>query len=82
MPAGTILVAMDQRPGATGFVAYPEDYDGLERALVPQDERTKDSYWAYHLVFMLTDIGDLLEPLSPLEPRPDNRLPRRADTSS
>jgi len=83
LPAGTVLVALDQQPGATAFGAYPEDYDHLEQQLVPSDVRSDPSYFAYKLVFRLSDIGELLESLAPLDPRPaENRLPRQSPRAS
>lgn len=75
VPAGTVVVALDQVPGARGFGCYPQEYEALETELVPEAMRAGD-YFAYSLVFAETDIGDLLEPIEPLSPRPPNRLPR------
>jgi hypothetical protein len=69
---------MDQQPGATGFKGYPQEYEQLETDLVPEEIRNEDGYYAYSLSFSVADVGDLLEPLSPLEPRPEDRLPRAA----
>ena len=76
LPVGTIIVAMDQQPGATGFKAYPQEYEQLETDLVPEETRNEAGYYAYSLSFKVGDVGDLLEPVSPLEPRPEDRLPR------
>jgi hypothetical protein len=76
LPKGTVIVAMDQAAGATGFSAYPENYDEVERQLVPAEVRTAPEYRAYYLSFHLNDVGDLLEPIRALSPRPGNRLPR------
>jgi hypothetical protein len=77
VPAGTVIVALDQVPGASGFGCYPEDYDRMERVLVPHDERESFAYAGYYgLSFRVDEIGRLLEPLDPLNPRPPNRLPR------
>jgi hypothetical protein len=78
VPGGTVFVALDQVPGALGFHCYPEDYRTLEAELVP-DEVRAGNYSAYSLVFRESEIGDLLEPLDPLSPRPPNRLPRSED---
>ena len=80
VPADTVIIALEQVPGARAFLCYPEDYDALEPALVPAEERASPRYMgAYALTFMLGDIGDLLEPIEPLEHRPQqNRLPRVA----
>ena len=77
LPAGTVIVAFDQAPGATAFRAYPEAYEELESTLVPADVRAQASYAQYALVFNVDDVGDLLEPLAPMDPRPrENRLPQ------
>jgi hypothetical protein len=78
LPVGTIVVAMDQQPGASGFKGYPQEYEQREADLVPDQIRNENGYHAYSLSFDVADVGDLFEPLSPLEPRPDNRLPRAA----
>ena len=72
-----MLVAVDQVKGAPGFCCYPEDYEGLELVLVPEVDRTHPRYSGYWLVFREADIGDALEPLPPMDPRPtENRAPR------
>jgi hypothetical protein len=78
LPAGTTVVALDQAPNATAFYAYPEAYDELAPVLVPESESSSYGYAsAYGLSFQLDDIGDLLEPLTPMGPRPtQNRLPQ------
>ena len=77
MPAGTVIVAFDQVEGASAFGCYPEDYDRMERILIPEEERESFTYaGSYHLSFPVNAIGDLLDPLPPLDPRPPNRLPR------
>jgi hypothetical protein len=75
VPAGTVIVALDQARGAPAFRCYPEDYDALEVHLVPEAVRS-GNYSSYSLVFTESDIGELLEPMKPLSPRPPNRLPR------
>ena len=76
VPAGTVLVAHDQVPGAVAFGCYPEDYDRMEKVLLPEATRESFAYaGGYGLTFMVSEIGDLLEPLAPLDPRPPNRLP-------
>ena len=75
VPGGTVVVALDQVPGAVAFDCYPEDYTTLEAELVP-DQIRAGNYSAYSLVFRESEIGDLLEPQEPLSPRPPNRLPR------
>jgi hypothetical protein len=78
LPAGTIIVALDQAEGATWFAGYPERYDELEEVAVPDDERNGQGYaGGYALHFKVSDVGDLLESIEPLNPRPsENRLPR------
>jgi len=78
VPAGTVIVALDQVPGARAFLCYPEDYDAMEAVLVPAEHMASRSYaGGYALTFMADDVDDLLEPIDPLEPRPEgNRLPR------
>ena len=76
LPANTVIVAFDQVQDATEFLAYPQDYDTLEQSLVPEDVRSSPKYAAYGLSFRADDVGDLLEQISPLDPRPENRLPR------
>lgn len=73
---GTTLVAMDQLPKASGIDCYPEDYDGLEPRLVPDDDRRHKDYMAYYVFVPLELIGTVLERLEPTIPRPENRLPR------
>jgi hypothetical protein len=75
VPAGTIVVALDQVPGAVAFDCYPEEYKELEAELVPESTRARN-YSSYSLWFAASEIGDLLEPLEPLSPRPPNRLPQ------
>jgi hypothetical protein len=75
VPQGTIIVALDQVAGARGFTCYPQEYDQLELQLVPEEIRSQD-YVAYALGFPESDIGDLLDPIEPLSPRPPSRLPR------
>ncbi len=78
LPAGTTVIALDQAPNASAFYAYPEAYDELAAVLVPEAEATSRGFAsAYGLVFRVDEIGDLLEPLEPLDPRPaENRLPQ------
>ena len=78
VPAGTVIVALDQVPGATGFLAYPEAYDELEPVLVPESERSGSGYAGrYAISLLVADIGGLLERVEPLKPRPtENRIPR------
>jgi hypothetical protein len=77
VPAGTVVVALDQSEGASGFSSYAEDFDGMERVLIPEDEREDVLYTgAYYVTFSTDEIGDLLEPLEPLDSGPANRLPR------
>src|SRR3954451_10007897 len=77
VPAGTVLVALDQVPGASGFGCYPEEYDRMERVLIPEGERESFSYaGSYHLSFRVSDIGHALERIAPLDPRPPSRLRR------
>jgi hypothetical protein len=80
VPAGTVIVALDQVPGARAFYCYPEDYDAMEAVLVPVEHIASRSYaGGYALTFMVDDVRDLLEPIEPLEPRPEeNRPPRLA----
>jgi hypothetical protein len=77
VPAGTVVIAFDQRPGATAFICYPEDYDRMEKVLIPEIERESFRYANFYgLHFKVSDIGEVLEPLDPVEPRPPNRFPR------
>jgi hypothetical protein len=78
LPEGTVIVAFDQSEGAVGFAGYPEAYDELEETVVPAEHRASDRYaGGYGVSFNVNDIGDLLEPIEPLHPRPnDSRLPR------
>jgi hypothetical protein len=76
LPTGTAVVALDQVKDAERFVSYPEDYDALETLLVPDMDRADPNYFAYYLTFAKADIGDALIAISPLDPRPENRLPR------
>jgi hypothetical protein len=77
VPAGTVIVALDQVPGASGFGCYPEDYDRLEKVLIPEQDRESFAYAGFYgLSFRVREIGNLLDPLEPLDPRPPNRLLR------
>lgn len=79
VPAGTVLIVDHAVPGAAGFSAYPEAYDRLEPAIVPEVERSSRGYaGGYVLAFNLSDVGGLLQPLAPLNPRTAARLPRVA----
>jgi hypothetical protein len=78
VPRDTVLVAQDQAEGASTFRCYPEDYDGLEAVFVSDADRADPKYYAYRLSVSTTDIGNALEPLPPMDPRPPNRLPRFA----
>jgi hypothetical protein len=83
VPAGTVIVALDQVDGASAFNCYPQDYDRMERVLIPEEERESPAYAGfYHLTFPVDEIGRLLEPLDPVTPRPPNRLPRVAGRGS
>ena len=73
LEAGTVIVALDANPSerATAFVGYPQDYEALEPAVVPSDVREAEWYaGGYVLVLMFDQIGDLLEEIEPLDPRP------------
>jgi hypothetical protein len=64
LPVGTIVVAThDQRRDAPGFNCIPENYDQLEPALVPEEDRLAGKYDGYSLSFVLDDIGTKLESL-------------------
>jgi hypothetical protein len=64
VPAGTILVADgDQRQGAPGFYCRPENYNEMEKSLVPEAER-QGKYISYVLVCRSAEIGNLLKPLN------------------
>ncbi|MGO9753403.1 MAG: hypothetical protein ACLP8S_18470 [Solirubrobacteraceae bacterium] len=64
LPAGTVVVAShDQLPSVPGFSCVPEDYDELERKVVPEEDRSAGKYGGYSLSFVLDDIGPKLEPL-------------------
>jgi hypothetical protein len=78
LPEGTVIVAFEQRDGASAFSGYPEAYDELEETVVPPENRASPRYaGGYAVYFKVTEIGDLLEPIEPLQPRPKvDRLPR------
>jgi hypothetical protein len=78
LPAGTVIVALDQAEGAIGFNGYPEAYDELEQTVVPLKYRASDRYaGGYAVSFTVNDIGDLLDPIEPLQPPPTtSQLPR------
>jgi hypothetical protein len=46
--------------GATGFGAYLEDYDALERELIAAQVRAEPEYYACKLSFKVADVGELL----------------------
>jgi hypothetical protein len=62
-PAGTVVVAREQHPTAPGFYAVPEDYEKLEKILVPIEEREHGKYDGYDLVFVANEIGTWFRPL-------------------
>ena len=62
IPKGTVLVStQDVNVMATGFNAVPWDYEGLERELVPEEDRLAEGYNGYAFMFFTGDIGALLE---------------------
>jgi hypothetical protein len=77
LPAETVLIALDQVPGASAFVCYPEDYDELEKELVPPSVREDVKYSAYYLTISVSDIDAHFDRLPPAERTPQNRLPER-----
>jgi hypothetical protein len=73
VPRDTVIFALSvsDRPTAKGFIAVPEDWDRLEPALVPEAMRENRMHaGGYYLHFDFDHIGDLLEPLEPMKPRP------------
>ncbi|MBJ7900506.1 MAG: hypothetical protein GC158_11435 [Cyanobacteria bacterium RI_101] len=60
LPQGTRFKAYEQAPGARGFCAVPEDYETLEKQLVPEGDRKSRRYTGYYFVFLIQDIGDAL----------------------
>lgn len=78
LPAETVIVAMNQSPRAepAAFWGYPEAYDELEQLLVPPEMRENERYVDYYIHFRVADVGDWLEPLDPMLPRPPDLLPR------
>ncbi len=61
LPKGTIIIANhDQVDGAEGFGALPENYQEIEKQ-IPEDKR-KQQYCGYYLVFLQNDIGHTLQP--------------------
>jgi hypothetical protein len=78
IPAGTVVVALDQVAGAAGFIAYPAAYAEMELLLVPQHDRDDAAYRAYYLSFRTDQVGAELERIDALSPRPPSRLPRAA----
>src|SRR5437868_1315433 len=61
IPAGTILIAdQDQRAGFPSFPCRPENYEELEKLLVPEVDRSS-KYLGYVLVCRSAEIGSLLQ---------------------
>jgi len=64
VPAGTILVAdADQKDAAPGFYCRPQNYEEMEKSLVPQAHR-QGKYMGYVLVCRSDEIGNLLQALN------------------
>lgn len=58
VPKGTILVAVhDSAPISTGFGVEPENYEELEKQLVPEEDRTAEKYGGYSFVINYREIG-------------------------
>ena len=61
VPAGTILIAeQNQRLGFPGFYCRPENYEEMEKILVPESERQSKNI-GYTLVCKSADIGGALK---------------------
>jgi hypothetical protein len=58
LPAGLVLVCVGgQVEGAAGFPCKPEEYDTMERVLVPRRDREDPKYGGYWLVLLEAEIG-------------------------
>lgn len=58
IPKGTILVAVhDSVLISTGFGVEPENYEELEKQLVPDEDRTAEKYGGYSFVIKYGEIG-------------------------
>ncbi len=57
IPAGTVLtVESDPLPRATAVYCIPDDYAGVERVVVPEEDRRSEKYTGYALVILLDDF--------------------------
>ena len=64
IPEGTVLVAMhDSATVSTGFGVRPENYEELEKKLVPEADRTADKYGGYSFVISYREIGKRVKPI-------------------
>lgn len=58
IPKGVVLVAIhDSAPVSTGFGVRPENYEELEKQLVPEADMNADKYDGYSFVIRHKDIG-------------------------
>ncbi len=58
LPTGTVvLVDRDPLPSALAVSCSPEDYEGMESPIVPEEYRAAPKYNGYSLVIRLTDFG-------------------------
>jgi hypothetical protein len=64
IPSGTVVTVDNDPPmGASAVYCVPENYDDLERAFVPAEDREAEKYGGYAVLIDLADFGEALEPL-------------------
>lgn len=62
LPMGTVLVVTnDPPPGSRGVSTAPEEYDDLERLLIPADDLRDGKYDGYSIVVTDDEVGQWLE---------------------
>jgi len=60
LPVGTTLVV--RHSGPTGFVAVPEEYERLERLIIPADDLGNEKYDGYSVSVGDDEVGTWLSP--------------------
>jgi hypothetical protein len=62
LPVGTVLViSHDPLPTGRGFYTQPEEYESLERTVIPDGDLHAESYDGYSIVVGDDEVGDWLE---------------------
>jgi len=61
VPSETILIVANDPPhGATAVYCRPEDYEEMQRRLVPSEQLERSKYAGYSLVIYLANFGQFL----------------------